>query len=318
MNPGFLLVLSIIIQLGCTGILKQYFPHFVYSSVYPYIQVPLSGMLSIFIPSYFFLKRDGKMYFSDFLEGVQPGVPLLIAFLTGICLQFAGIAANAPLNILIEALNGQTKSVIPTPVSFSGFILSVICFAILPALFEEILFRGILFNYYRQYGKKAAVIISAILFAIMHFSVGNLAGTLVWGFVFGILFACTNRIIYPVMAHFGLNLSACVLTYISKFPMLYNFYKDYYMVFILISFPLLMLLVYYFRITTTEMPYKDEEKLNNTKEYLLNIDGTNSLKVYEHDIRENNTSLALKHLVLSPYFYILTIIFIYLGGSVLW
>jgi len=64
--------------------------------------------------------------------------------------------------------------------------------------------------------------------------------------------------------------------------------------------------------------YTDEEKHNYTKEYMLNITNESSLMVYEHDIRENNIKMAFKELAYSPYFYILIIIYIYLGGGALW
>lgn len=318
MNPGFLLALSIMIQLAFSGIMRHYFPGFSRSHLYPYIQVPLSSVLSIFLPSLLYLKKETKGYFTDFLQEVKPNMHLIIASLIGLCLQFIGIIANMPMSMLIEKLSGHLSSSIPHTTSAAYFITSILSFALIPALFEEILFRGIIFNYFRQYGNIPAIVVSGILFALMHFSLANFFGTLILGIVFGIMFAKTNRLIYPVISHFVLNLSACVLTYIANFPLVHDFYNAYAPVFIIISFPMLYLLLRTFVRSAPEKKYTDEEKHNYTKEYMLNITNESSLMVYEHDIRENNIKMAFKELAYSPYFYILIIIYIYLGGGALW
>ena len=319
MNPGFLLVLSLIIQIISGSITKTVMPAFYHSNVYEYIFIPFSTLISIFLPSYLYLKKNKKKNFTDFREGVKPDRFLLIAFAAGLCTQFAAIAANLPINILINRLGGEVASKIPEVGSVSALFFALISFAIIPALCEEVLFRGIILGYFRKYGDKPAVIISSVLFALMHLSVGNTLGTFVMGLVFGLLFVSSNRLIYPFTAHLALNASAVFITYFGKTnPIISTFYEDYIIVFILVSLPLGVYLLKIFSESVEKRDYSDTDKYNYVSEFVFDIDENNCIKIYEHDIKENNLKLAFAELIKSPYFYIIIIIFAYLGGNVLW
>ncbi len=318
MNPGFILAISIFIQLIISGLLKLLFPGFIYSDIYPYIQVPVSTVLSIFIPSWIYLKKEDKKYFTDFSSGIKPDILISLSVAIGLCTQFSGIAVNIPVNLLLEFLKATISSKIPTSDSLYMLGVSVICFALIPAVCEEILFRGIIFRYFRQYGNKAAIIISAFLFAVMHLSFSNFLAPFFMGIIFGLMFIYTNRLIYPTIAHFTVNATACIINFASGYEILSNFYNDYFWIFIVVSIPALYCFIILFKGNSEPKAYADMETLNNTKETVYNIDDYNSIKVYEHDIKENNLRLAIKELVSSPYFYIIFIVFIYLGGSSLW
>lgn len=318
MNPGFILTLSIFIQLIISGLLKLLFPGFIYSDIYPYIQVPVSTILSIFLPSWLYLRKDNKKYFTDFSSETKPDILIPLSVLIGLCTQFTGIAVNIPVNLLLELLNASVSSKIPASDSFAFLGISVVCFALIPALCEEILFRGIIFKHFRQYGNKAAIVISAFLFAVMHLSFSNFLPPFFMGIIFGMMFVYTNRLIYPVIAHFTVNATACIINFASGYEIMSNFYNDYFWIFIIVSIPALYCFISLFKANSEPKAYADMETINNTKETVYNIDEYNSIKVYEHDIKENNLKLAIKELVLSPYFYIIFIVFIYLGGSSLW
>jgi membrane protease YdiL (CAAX protease family) len=53
--------------------------------------------------------------------------------------------------------------------SFGGTLLMVLSLAVLPALTEELVFRGIIMNEYKQCGSVCSMLFSAVLFAFVHF-----------------------------------------------------------------------------------------------------------------------------------------------------
>ena len=65
-------------------------------------------------------------------------------------------------------------------------------------------------------------------------------------------------------------------------------------------------------------PYHDQKEYETIVENVIPINEESSIKIIEHDIRENNIRMAFKKLYASVYFYILLGLFIYLGGSDLW
>ncbi|MBR6563484.1 MAG: CPBP family intramembrane metalloprotease [Clostridia bacterium] len=102
---------------------------------------------------------------------------------------------------------GQVASLVNFYQDFSGttegsgnleIILSLI---IIPAFCEELFFRGIVFSEYRRYGTANAIIISAVCFAMLHFSVENMAIYLFSGLLFGFVTAVTRSIIPSIALH---------------------------------------------------------------------------------------------------------------------
>jgi membrane protease YdiL (CAAX protease family) len=92
-----------------------------------------------------------------------------------------------------------------------GKLLTVFFVAVMPALFEELGFRGFLLQkLLLVVEKKQAIIISAFLFAIMHLSFISFF----WIFPFGLLVAYVrvkeNTLWYGVFIHFTFNLTVCL------------------------------------------------------------------------------------------------------------
>lgn len=81
-------------------------------------------------------------------------------------------------------------------------ILSLI---VIPAVCEEFFFRGIVFNEYRKYGTANAVIVSALCFSMLHFSIKNFFIYLFAGLLFGFVTAVTKSLIPSVLLHLFSN-----------------------------------------------------------------------------------------------------------------
>jgi membrane protease YdiL (CAAX protease family) len=82
---------------------------------------------------------------------------------------------------------------------------AVVAVALLPALMEELLFRGVLLSGWEQGGTWAALLVSAVTFAVLHGNPANMAGPLAAGFLYGYM-AVALRSVWPaVLAHFFHN-----------------------------------------------------------------------------------------------------------------
>lgn len=81
-------------------------------------------------------------------------------------------------------------------------IIYFINVAIIPAFVEELLFRRVVCGSLEKYGRGTAIIISAVLFALMHTNVEQLFYTLVAGLILGWIYVKTRSLIFPVLLHF--------------------------------------------------------------------------------------------------------------------
>lgn len=75
-----------------------------------------------------------------------------------------------------------------------GIIISFMCTALVPAICEEFLFRSCILSNLLPYGKSAAIIGSAVLFALMHNNVRQFFYTAVAGLILGWVYVETRSV----------------------------------------------------------------------------------------------------------------------------
>lgn len=73
--------------------------------------------------------------------------------------------------------------------------------ALAPAFAEEFLFRGVFYANLRPYGRTQAILISALLFALMHQNIGQLFYTFVAGIAMALMYELTGSIWCSVIYH---------------------------------------------------------------------------------------------------------------------
>ena len=106
--------------------------------------------------------------------------------------------------------------------SFSDLnpFLVLVIIAIVPAICEELLFRGYFLSAFAGKGnkKKAAlgIVITAILFSVMHFSIYKLPFTLIMGLAFGYIAYKTGSVLLGCIFHFISNANALITYYSMK------------------------------------------------------------------------------------------------------
>lgn len=91
--------------------------------------------------------------------------------------------------------------------TIGGLAINLLMIAILPALGEEFLFRGVILKLFREWTKNPhlAVLISAFLFSALHLQFYGFLPRFVLGIVLGYLFIWTRSIWIPVIIHFVNN-----------------------------------------------------------------------------------------------------------------
>ena len=110
----------------------------------------------------------------------------------------------------------EALALIRSPVEF---IFSLVIMALIPALFEETLFRGGLQKILVLWFKKPipAIIITSIIFSLLHISYYGFLGRFALGLVLGLLFHYSGSIWLSMAAHFTNNaVAVCYMYYLSS------------------------------------------------------------------------------------------------------
>ncbi len=100
--------------------------------------------------------------------------------------------------------------------SFSRYIISIIVIAFLPALFEEIFFRGCMQNLFTRWfkGPWVAIILTAIIFSLTHLSFYGFLVRFAAGAVLGIIFYYSGSLWLNILFHFLFNGVQVTILYI--------------------------------------------------------------------------------------------------------
>ena len=145
-------------------------------------------------------------------------------FLVAILLQI-GLFSLSWLNAaFLEFLErfGYEDPGIPLPsMDGFGFVGVLVVVAVLPAIFEEILFRGVLLNGLKSFPKTGAVLLCGALFALYHQNPAQTAYQFCCGAAFALLAIRSGSILPTVLAHFLNNAFILVLTKfkVTQLPM---------------------------------------------------------------------------------------------------
>lgn len=92
-------------------------------------------------------------------------------------------------------------------------VMSFLQVCIIAPVIEEILMRGfVLDGLKNKYGVGVALLLSALLFAILHFNMVQTLSAFVCGIILGLLYLKTNSIPCCIIAHCGYNLVSYVTT----------------------------------------------------------------------------------------------------------
>lgn len=122
----------------------------------------------------------------------------LVSFINAISSFFVGNSVNNTLDLIVGK---------------NPLWLNLIIVALLPAVVEEFIFRGLIFNGYKRRNPFKAVILSAVLFGLVHMNINQFSYAFVIGVIFALLAYATGSLIPSITAHFLINGTSVVMAH---------------------------------------------------------------------------------------------------------
>lgn len=93
---------------------------------------------------------------------------------------------------------------------------SLFFMAFLPCVIEELAYRGVMFGSFHEAGRLKAILMSGILFGLMHMNFNQMAYAVVIGLIFGFVVEATGSIIPTMIMHFLINGFSVVIKHIAN------------------------------------------------------------------------------------------------------
>lgn len=104
--------------------------------------------------------------------------------------------------------------------TFSGvheYLIALVVIALIPAIGEELLFRGLIQNLFgKAFGAHAAIWLSAIIFGVFHFQFYGVVPRIMLGALFGYLYYWSGYLSLAMVGHFINNGLTLTLLYFSQ------------------------------------------------------------------------------------------------------
>ena len=159
--------------------------------------------------------RNNEPFSQLHLKRVPNIIQILLCVATSlVCIFGFSSLTNCFLQVLYNLGYSSLSSdmVIST---IGDYIIYVAFVCVLPAVCEEILFRGLIFTGLKKIGTAVGVFGSAFLFMIMHGSPDQTVHQFILGIVLAVAFLVTNNLWVPILIHFFNNFIAVTYAYIA-------------------------------------------------------------------------------------------------------
>lgn len=219
---GLAVILYVVISYGLSLLLilvSWIFPSIskLYTETVPALAFDiLVTIFAIAVPFFIIHKKMKKEKISEVLPfgttyNKELAINLVMIFIP--VMVMSALAINSVSAVIQEILGIEFESAVSeitlagTKEAFMG-ILSV---ALVPAIVEEAVIRGIVMQPLRKFGDKFAIIASAVLFACMHGNMVQIPYTVVGGMLLGYLAVATGSLWPSVILHFVNNLYSVVV-----------------------------------------------------------------------------------------------------------
>ena len=134
------------------------------------------------------------------------GMSLVTTFCT-LGMSVIGIYVSALLAGIMTSVGAAPSmpDFSPTSTGLASSIMFLIALSVVPAIFEEVLFRGVILQALRRFGDTFALVMSSLLFAMLHRNFIQGPNALIVGMVLGYFTLRAGSIIPAIVAHFFNN-----------------------------------------------------------------------------------------------------------------
>lgn len=179
-------------------------------NLHPYALILGYYLLCIGLPCALIVKNTPSV------DALRPYPPRISSLLPVILLAGLAVGLVSAVTLLWEipfelaGLNTQTAGITEAG-NAAQLVLSVVVNAAIPAVCEEILFRGVILSAFEGYGTVRAALISSVLFTLLHGSVIGAPAELLLGLMLCVIVITTGSIWSGVVFHTIYNALVIVL-----------------------------------------------------------------------------------------------------------
>lgn len=166
----------------------------------------LLSPIAIFIAIGILRSKNKKDIFSGIVTKNFQVKPLIASLLIAFGLTFGLSEVNVLFVNFLSGIGVEVASPSLPTYSPINVIMVIIAVCLLPAVFEEFLFRGIILKSLNKTGVVFATVISGLLFSLFHMSPAQTVYQFIVGCLYSLIIIYGGNILYLIIIHFLNNL----------------------------------------------------------------------------------------------------------------
>lgn len=174
----------------------------------------ITEFLLIALPTIIFVKIKGASVKKDLRFNSLSVIDALLVIVIAISAYFAAVFINLIAEILISTMGDIIVPDIPFARNPREYLVLLFIIAGSAGICEEILFRGFILRSYEKLGMWKSIVITALLFSVLHLNIQNIAAPFFLGIVFGFTVYKTNSIYAGMLGHFINNAVSATWGYV--------------------------------------------------------------------------------------------------------
>ena len=180
-----------------------------FNTSYGYL-ILASVMYLVILLTFVFINKnkDNKIIY-------KPNIKKLLLYVVIAILSFLLLY---PIITIVDSLLvdlGISLNTIPYELNTPNYFISLISLVILPAICEELLFRGLIFKGLKPYGKVFSIIMTSLIFSLYHMSIDQTIYPFLIGLLLSVIMYKENNILYCIAIHFTNNFLSLTLSYFN-------------------------------------------------------------------------------------------------------
>lgn len=156
-------------------------------------------------------KNRGNMLESLRIRPLQPiTVFLLVVFsclITPALNVLNAVSMLFSTNVISNSLSGIIKEY--------PLWLGILSIGLLPSVLEECVYRGVFFHEYQKHSPREGVLLSGLLFGLMHMNFNQFIYAFVMGITFALLVEASDSLLGSMIVHFCINATSVVLSHMA-------------------------------------------------------------------------------------------------------
>jgi membrane protease YdiL (CAAX protease family) len=162
----------------------------------------ITEFLLIALPAIIFTKSNGASVKKELRFNSLSFIDALLVIVAAVSAYFVAVFINLVAEIFISMMGDLIVPDIPFAKNLKEYLLLLFLIAGSAGICEEILFRGFILRSYEKLGMWPGIIITALLFSMLHLNIQNMAAPFFLGIFLGFVVYKTNSIYAGMLGHF--------------------------------------------------------------------------------------------------------------------